>query len=190
MIVDGDLDTEWNDGPQKPGQWVVIDVGGEREVGGVTESLGEFARDFSRRQAVDVSIDGEHWDEVWQGTTAAQAFLAAVRGPREAAVRIAFPTRPRDSSGSADRAPPQSVAGCGIPRQRRRRSSLSRASPRPGRRQAPKLRISRCPTRPAPPARSSHPADQGSLHGVSLAARARPRLALSWGWRSSPPWST
>ena len=39
-MVDGDLDTEWNDGPQKPGQWVVIDVGEEREVGGVTESLG------------------------------------------------------------------------------------------------------------------------------------------------------
>ena len=93
VIVDGDLDTEWNDGPQKPGQWVVIDVGGVREVGGVTESLGEFARDFSRRQAVDVSIDGETWDQVWEGTTAAQAFLAAVRGPREAAVRIAFPAR-------------------------------------------------------------------------------------------------
>ena len=93
VMVDGDLDTEWNDGPQKPGQWVVIDTGEEREIGGVTESLGEFARDFSRRQAVDVSSDGEHWEEVWQGTTAAQAFLAAVRGPREAAVRIAFPSR-------------------------------------------------------------------------------------------------
>ncbi len=93
VMVDGDLDTEWNDGPQKPGQWVVIDVGEPRDVGGVTESLGEFARDFSRRQAVDVSMDGEHWEEVWQGTTAAQAFLAAVRGPREAAVRIAFPPR-------------------------------------------------------------------------------------------------
>ena len=40
-----------------------------------------------------MSSDGEHWEEVWQGTTAAQAFLAAVRGPREAAVRIAFPPR-------------------------------------------------------------------------------------------------
>jgi hypothetical protein len=93
VIVDGNLDTEWNDGPQRPGQWVVIDVGGEREVGGVTESLGEFARDFSRRQAIDLSTDGERWDQVWEGTTAAQAFLAAVRGPREAAVRIAFPAQ-------------------------------------------------------------------------------------------------
>jgi len=93
VMVDGDLDTEWNDGPQKPGQWVVVDVGADREVGGITESLGEFARDFSRRQAIDVSDDGEHWEEVWQGTTAAEAFLAAVRGPREAAIRIAFPPR-------------------------------------------------------------------------------------------------
>ena len=93
VMVDGNLDTEWEDGPQKPGQWVAIDVGGVREIGGVTESLGEYARDFSRRQAVDVSIDGESWVQVWEVTTAAQAFLAAARGPREAAVRIAFPVQ-------------------------------------------------------------------------------------------------
>src|SRR5204862_2133171 len=80
VMVDGDLDTEWNDGPQKPGQWVVVDVGAEREVGGVTESLGEFARDFSRRQAIDVSNDGETWEEVWEGPTTALAFLGYLRG--------------------------------------------------------------------------------------------------------------
>jgi hypothetical protein len=90
VMIDGRLETEWEDGPQRPGLWVAIDVGAMREIGGVTESLGEYARDFSRRQAVDVSPDGEHWQEVWEGTTAAQAFLAAVRNEREAAIRIAF----------------------------------------------------------------------------------------------------
>jgi hypothetical protein len=91
VMIDGRLETEWEDGPQRPGLWVAIDVGGMREIGGVTESLGEYARDFSRRQAVDVSPDGEQWQQVWEGTTAAQAFLAAVRDEREAAIRIGFP---------------------------------------------------------------------------------------------------
>jgi hypothetical protein len=94
VIVDGKLETEWEDGPQRPGEWVVLDVGAVREIGGVTESLGEYARDFSRRQAIDLSTDGSRWEQVWEGTTAAQAFLAAVRGPREAAIRFAFPARP------------------------------------------------------------------------------------------------
>jgi F5/8 type C domain len=92
-IVDGRLETEWEHGPQRPGLWVVLDVGSVRDIGGITESFGEYARDFSRRQAIDVSTDGEHWEQVWEGSTAAQAFLAAVRGPREAAIRIAFPPR-------------------------------------------------------------------------------------------------
>jgi hypothetical protein len=93
VIIDGRLETEWEDGPQKPGQWVILDVGSVREIGGITESLGEYARDFSRRQAIDLSSDGLQWEQVWEGTTVAQAFLAAARKPTEAAVRIAFPAR-------------------------------------------------------------------------------------------------
>jgi hypothetical protein len=93
VIVDGRLETEWEDGPQRPGEWVVLDVGSVRDIGGITESLGEYARDFSRRQAIDLSEDGVAWEQVWEGTTVAQAFLGAVRKPTEAAVRIAFPAR-------------------------------------------------------------------------------------------------
>src|SRR5262249_37508639 len=81
-MVDGRLAAEWGDGPQRRGQWVLVDLGAVREVGGVTHAMGEYARDFPRRLAIDVSEDGKSWEQVWEGRTAALAFLAAVRGPR------------------------------------------------------------------------------------------------------------
>jgi len=93
--VDGDLRTEWHDNPQQlPGHYLVVDLGAVRDVGGVTQSLGEWARDFPRRLAIDVSVDGSNWDQVWEGQTAAMAFLAAVESPRGAPLRFSFDVRP------------------------------------------------------------------------------------------------
>jgi hypothetical protein len=92
-IVDGRVETEWGDDPQRPGQWVAVDLGAVRQVGGVTHALGEYARDFPRLLAIDVSIDGDHWDQVWKGPAAGLAFLAAARRPREAAMHFALPPR-------------------------------------------------------------------------------------------------
>jgi hypothetical protein len=89
--VDGRVETEWHDGlTQQSGQWLIADLGEPRDVAGVTHALGEYARDFPRRLAIDVSLDALQWQTVWENPTAALAFLAAVRGPREAAMRIAF----------------------------------------------------------------------------------------------------
>jgi F5/8 type C domain len=93
-IIDRRLETGWGDGPQRPGQWVLVDLGVVREVGGVTHAMGEYAHDFPRRLAIDVSEDGESWEQVWEGPTAALAFLAAIRGPREAAMHFTFPAQP------------------------------------------------------------------------------------------------
>jgi hypothetical protein len=92
--TDGRIDTEWGDHPQRPGQWVMADLGAVREVGGVTHALGEYAADFPRQLAIDLSLDGEGWATVWAGPTAALAFLAAVRQPRAAQMRIAFAPHP------------------------------------------------------------------------------------------------
>ena len=89
-IIDSRLETEWGDGPQHPGQWVLADLGGVHEVGGVTHALGQYAWDYPRRLAIEVSIDGESWEQVWDGPTAALAFLGAVRGPRETAMHFSF----------------------------------------------------------------------------------------------------
>jgi hypothetical protein len=94
VVADGRIETEWGDDPQRPAQWIRADLGEVREVAGITHALGEYARDFPRLLAIDLSIDGSSWEEVWRGPTAALAFLAATRAPREAAMRISFPQRP------------------------------------------------------------------------------------------------
>jgi F5/8 type C domain len=93
VIFDGRIETEWGDDPQRPAQWIRADLGEVREVAGITHALGEYARDFPRLLAIDLSVDGASWEEVWKGPTAALAFLAAARAPREAAIRITFPPR-------------------------------------------------------------------------------------------------
>jgi len=94
LAVDGRMETEWNDGrSQQPGQWLTADLGQVREVAGVTHSLGEYARDFPRLLAIDLSLDGSEWVTVWQGRTVVQAFLAATDAPIEANMRFAFEPR-------------------------------------------------------------------------------------------------
>jgi hypothetical protein len=93
LVTDGRLETEWGDGPQRPGQWFVLDLGDVREVGGVMHALGEYARDFPRLLAIDLSLDGSNWQQAWEGRTAALAFLAAAREPRGASMYIEFASR-------------------------------------------------------------------------------------------------
>jgi hypothetical protein len=94
VMVDGRIETEWGDNPQRSSQWVQIDLGAVATVGGLTHGLGEYARDFPRRLVIELSVDGIAWERVWEGPTAALAFRAAVLSPREATLRFAFPARP------------------------------------------------------------------------------------------------
>jgi hypothetical protein len=92
--IDGDFDTEWHDEPQQwPGQFLTVDLGAPKDVAGVTQALGEFARDFPRRLAIEVSMDRITWEPVWEGDTGAMALLAAVASPRRAPLRFAFAPR-------------------------------------------------------------------------------------------------
>lgn len=87
---DGKPDTEWGDNPQRLEQWVTADLGEVRRLGGVTQALGLYARDFPRQLAIEVSVDRQAWTTVWQGSTAAAAFLSAARTPRVADMRFGF----------------------------------------------------------------------------------------------------
>jgi len=93
-IADGRAETEWGDTPQRPGQWVSVGLGTVREIGGVSHALGPYAHDFPRRLAIDISIDGARWDQVWEGSTVAHAFRAAVLAPRAAMMHFTFPPHP------------------------------------------------------------------------------------------------
>jgi hypothetical protein len=92
-IHDGRLATGWTDYPQQPGQWLIVDLGEVREVGGVTHALGRYFLDFPRQLAIELSVDQKEWTRVWEGSTASQAFLALVRGPLEGAMRFSFSPR-------------------------------------------------------------------------------------------------
>jgi F5/8 type C domain len=94
FVTDGDFTTGWQDGPQQPGQWVTIDLGAVRPVGGLVHAMGGVVQHFPRRLAIELSSDGSSWNRVWEGDAAAPAFLAAVRAPREAAMRFEFPPQP------------------------------------------------------------------------------------------------
>ena len=95
-IHDGRLETGWSDYPQQPGQWLSVDLGEVREVGGITHALGRYFLDFPRLLAIEVSVDQKAWTRVWEGPTAAPAFLALVREPLTGAMRISFlPQRAR-----------------------------------------------------------------------------------------------
>ena len=94
FATDGDFRTGWQDGPQKPGQWVTIDLGSVRMVGGLVHAMGRIMQHFPRRLAIELSPDGSSWNRVWEGDAAAPAFLAAVRAPREVAMRFELPPQP------------------------------------------------------------------------------------------------
>lgn len=86
-------ETGWGVFPQRPEQWVVADLGEAREVGGVTHAIGDFQMDFPRLLRIDVSLDGEHWEQAWAGPTYGETLTAYVRNPKYADLQIAFPTR-------------------------------------------------------------------------------------------------
>jgi hypothetical protein len=90
LAIDGNVGTQWQVGPQQPGQWIAVDLGVERAVGGIEQAIGHDLLGYPRVLAVDVSLDGLSWREAWTGPTTAAAFLAAVERPREIPLRIRF----------------------------------------------------------------------------------------------------
>ena len=94
--IDGSRTVIWDDGPQRPGQWFLADLGSTREVSGVTTWLGGYARDFPRHLAIDLSIDAADWTTVWEGRDRLEV---VPRGGARAA-RDAAPLRIRRAPGA------------------------------------------------------------------------------------------
>jgi hypothetical protein len=93
MLTDGDVDTTWSDFPQTGGQWIDVDLGGTREVGGVICTLGRSYLAFPRRLRVETSLDATTWSTAWEGSGAVAAFLAMVRAPLVGDMRVGFEPR-------------------------------------------------------------------------------------------------
>jgi hypothetical protein len=81
LALDRDLTTRWTTGPQTADMMLEIDLGKIQEVGALELSLGDSPRDFPRSLRIDASDDGATWRQVWQGTSAGHAVMAAVVDP-------------------------------------------------------------------------------------------------------------
>jgi hypothetical protein len=77
FMVDGDMKTRWESGPQEEGMRVDADLGTVRTVQGVDLTLGRFVEDFPRQMVIEASEDGERWREVWRGTSAGLAVVSS-----------------------------------------------------------------------------------------------------------------
>jgi len=77
FMVDGDMTTRWESGPQGEGIRVDVDLGAVRTVQGVDLTLGRFVEDFPRQMVIEASDTGEQWRELWRGTSAGRAVVAS-----------------------------------------------------------------------------------------------------------------
>ena len=82
LMVDGDVTTRWESGPQEEGMRVDVDLGSVQTVAGVDLTLGRFTEDFPLGMTIEVSEDEQQWREVWRGTSAGRAVVASfdIRG--------------------------------------------------------------------------------------------------------------
>jgi hypothetical protein len=86
-MLDGDLSTRWESGPQSEGTAIVIDLGVDRSVDAIELKLGPFFEDFARSLSIEASEDAKAWREVWRGGSARLAFLAGIDAPSELPLR-------------------------------------------------------------------------------------------------------
>jgi len=68
-VFDNDLTTRWSTGTaQAPGQWLKIDMGGQRVFDQVGFDAGSFPNDYARQYEVLISADGVNWTNVGAGS--------------------------------------------------------------------------------------------------------------------------
>jgi hypothetical protein len=82
LMVDGDVTTRWESGPQGAGMRVDVELGSVQTVMGVDLTLGRFVEDFPREMVIEISEDGQQFREVWRGTSAGRAVISSfdIRG--------------------------------------------------------------------------------------------------------------
>ena len=91
LMLDGNRTTRWESGPQSDRTKIDIDFGVVRRLRGFELELGPFVEDFPRQLVIEVSIDGQAFQEVWRGGSAGLAFVGAFESPREVPLRYSFP---------------------------------------------------------------------------------------------------
>ncbi len=88
LVLDGDLRSRWESGPQRRGHHLVIDLGTRQLIGAIRLALGPFVADYPRVLQIAVSDDGVDWQLAWSGPTAARAIAGAIRHPARAEIEV------------------------------------------------------------------------------------------------------
>jgi F5/8 type C domain-containing protein len=89
-MIDGDLETRWDTGPQTGKEQVIVDLGVARTANAIVMSLGPFSNDFPRDLQVEVSADRQSWTETWRGPVTTRTFAAALRDPKRVPIVISL----------------------------------------------------------------------------------------------------
>jgi hypothetical protein len=93
-MIDGNLQTRWESGPQTGKEEVIVDLGSARTVAAIVLSLGPYNADFPRLLLVEVSPDGQTWTEAWKGSGVSLTFTSAMRDPTTLPLTIGLEPRP------------------------------------------------------------------------------------------------
>jgi hypothetical protein len=91
LMLDDDLSTRWQSGPQSDHTIVDLDLGAERSVYELQLLLGPFVEDFPRVFSIEMLGEGAVWKELYKGGTAGRAFVGAFEFPREVPLTFDFP---------------------------------------------------------------------------------------------------
>ena len=83
-LTDGVVASAWHSGgSQRGAEELIADLGSVQPIRAAELWLGSAVKDFPRELRIDVSQDGNQWDDAWEGHGSAPAFIAALDNPRE-----------------------------------------------------------------------------------------------------------
>ena len=90
-MIDGTVTTAWGpETPQDGTEEVVAEIGAAQLLNGIVLSMGAYSFGFPRELAVDLSVDGQSWQNVWQGETSVATVRAAITYPDSVPLTIDF----------------------------------------------------------------------------------------------------
>jgi hypothetical protein len=88
--IDGNIQTRWESGHQKKGDYFELDLGQVHVVEGISLKLGDKPRSFPRGYRIEFSLDGKTWTEVIEKKLTRLPIRAFLK-PEELSVDIHIP---------------------------------------------------------------------------------------------------
>jgi hypothetical protein len=94
--IDGNDDTRWDCGPQRPNEEITFDLGRASSVATVVHRLGIYTGNFPRHLVIETSLDDSSWTPAWDGSVRGLLIAQALERPG-ATIEFAIPIAPRSA---------------------------------------------------------------------------------------------